>query len=696
MRVSVDSWPSRHPFRERSRRWRAACVHLVLAALALVALTPAAASATGVGVVSPRQGQLDVFARGSGGHLLWSEWTAGNGWSRWINLGGSLHPDTEIAAVSRSADYISVYVRWSDNRLMQKPFSANAATRGAGWGPWQDLGGQLTGGPGAVAVSSTREETFHRGSDGAIYQKGWYETGGWSGFGRLGESLKAGTGPTESSRQAGYFDVSFVGTNGEMYIKSFRPNPDTWFPAYSKGGNAQSSIGMASMPGGGWLNGRQDYLHLGTSGHVHQMTYENGGFIGFVDLGAPGEGIAANSTPSTIWWTDANGQIRQDIFLVGADGNIKQRTWQPSTGWLPWMTGLPVESDQNHFLGGRSCAAAPSWAAGSMVGLSLGLDTPKVVNSQLATFDRVISCLAGVTAGRAKIGLRMQLRYDSGVPDGNNSPQVEAFRQLLARVPNAQPIVSVMSVDFTQCDGVNGRPLPTQVGLVQAKQASCSYPTSAAYLGYFNRLVDQVQRQLGRTDVLFTAWNEPDHVMFTLRYVGAKTRENAASIAGGYWKQAVTKVPASRLLAGEFASDQGGTAKSAFQTAAGQVPSTWAYHPYDDMTATGGTTFGRTSSFQTLIGGAALWLTEIGVKASTNPDGYASFTRGADLKAQLGSTATRAMLYDLQSTGSAVAHDSSLTDQIGRARPVVCGLASLPIAYCAGTTTNGGAFWNWP
>lgn len=582
-------------------------------------------------VVSWGPGRIDVFARGLDDALIHTSHE--NGWQGWEHLGGII--DGRPSAISAAPGHLDIYVRGRGNdRLFHKWFTGSSWIGFEVIGEWQIDSSPvaLTRGPGDVNV-------YARGKDGALI--GTSYSNGWTGWGNLGGVIKGE--PVPISWGPGHVDVYVRGSDDQVYHR--------WFG---------SSVGWQPWEGtgSGATSGSPSPFSV-RPGHLH---------------------IVAER---------ASGEVIDRWF---------ENSWQPS-----WESmGVPAHS----FMGGRLCKAAPTWQSGSMLGLSLGTDIQRVAGSQLGTFLEVVNCLRDVTGGRSKIGLRMQLRYDSGVAHGanGNNPQLAAFKQLLDWVPNAQPIISVVSTTFDRCNDTEG-PWPTQVGFHEYAQNTCTYPSESAYPSYFSRLLTQVTRQLGRNDALFTAWNEPDVEMFTLRFGGGiDSKEDAATRAGKYWKQAVSVIEGSdpanassapgRVLAGEFASDQSGALKSKFRTAAGQTPAPteWAYHPYDDMTLGGSTPFARTDNFQG--SGSALWLTEIGVKANVDPSPVNSRVRGTELRTRLGAKATRAILYDLTTAHPSgfndPKHDSSLTDDAGRARPVLCGLGDVQAHACVGTAASGG------
>src|SRR5438094_495344 len=130
---------------KRSMRWRC------LAALALAACSPDAA---------------DVANAGRQDRAL-----TGYGWrAAWQPLGG--HGTSDPALVQTADGQLHAFVRGTEGHLW---WSA-AAGPGAGWSPWQDLGGALAGTPSAVSISNFIY-VFVRGSaDNGLYLR-FYSSG---------------------------------------------------------------------------------------------------------------------------------------------------------------------------------------------------------------------------------------------------------------------------------------------------------------------------------------------------------------------------------------------------------------------------------------------------------------------------------------------------------------------------------------
>jgi Beta-lactamase enzyme family len=124
--------------------------------------------------------RLDVFCRGTDGHLWTNTWRQPSGWSGWSSVGGFITSDPDAASAG-DADTLTVVARGLDNALWM--FTANAGT----WS-YQSLGGICTSGPGATFSGPDRLDVFCMGTDGQPWTRTWKQAGGWSGWSGIGGS----------------------------------------------------------------------------------------------------------------------------------------------------------------------------------------------------------------------------------------------------------------------------------------------------------------------------------------------------------------------------------------------------------------------------------------------------------------------------------------------------------------------------
>jgi hypothetical protein len=103
-----------------------------------------------------------VLVRGSDLQLYHRSWSSTSGWSSWEALGGTL--TSAPAAASCSANHLDVFVRGTDNALYRKGFN------GSMWSAWSRLGGNWRSGPAASCLTGTTNiGLFVRGSDDGLW-----------------------------------------------------------------------------------------------------------------------------------------------------------------------------------------------------------------------------------------------------------------------------------------------------------------------------------------------------------------------------------------------------------------------------------------------------------------------------------------------------------------------------------------------
>lgn len=334
-------------------------------------------------------------------------------------------------------------------------------------------------------------------------------------------------------------------------------------------------------------------------------------------------------------------------------------------------------------------------------GAVLGLGIPRPARllqagPERTVFDAAVACLEGVTGTPPT--LRTQVPIDAArrtAPDDDEVGELRAFAALLATT-GGPGILSIRAHDFARC-GRDGVPPSREVRELDpgVPLGSCGYPTPALYAQLFAELRALVDAVAPGAQLTWTAWNEPDHPMFTL--LDGLGSEGAARRAGEYWAQAAGQVGDQRVLAGEFSDQDPAELRAlrrAFVVGAGRTPAAWALHPYRDFTARAAQP-GRTvdEQFAADVAPAPVWLTEVTTRLSgrrgMSGDAPGQFTRGGWLRAELERRPVKAMLYlltppDAPRVAAGDTWDSALADRQGRARPFICGLAALPPERCLG------------
>ena len=199
--------------------------------------------------------RVDLFARGSNGHLLHTASTGGS-FGAWQDLGGQL--TSAPSAVSLSTGTIDVVARTSGDVLSRIRWD------GSRWSPWTTVGGQLSAAPAASADRATGTITvLVRGTNGQIYRVLLSATGVVRGYTNLGRQTWSAPGlaqgarpvmvsrngqtpvvtqgsfatavggqlsgvPAVASRSSASYVVLGRGTNNALYAYDGRPGRYTW------------------------------------------------------------------------------------------------------------------------------------------------------------------------------------------------------------------------------------------------------------------------------------------------------------------------------------------------------------------------------------------------------------------------------------------------------------------------------------
>ncbi|MEJ2304359.1 MAG: CARDB domain-containing protein [Anaerolineales bacterium] len=221
---------------------------------------------SGPTVVSRGADQLDVFAIGIDDDappnylVVWSNHWENGLWSGWAKLDD---PDesnppqdwptvTNLlerpllpapAVVARGGDRLDLFWRWSDNTLRWRQYNDSL------WGGWDNLGGFLSTGPGAVALSSSQMVVFASGVDGALWQLSY--TGNWGNWERVpGNGMTDGvaiaSAPAVVSPSTGQLAVYLRGSDNQLWQIGYDGvNWGAWTPG---GGLLASGLGVAVSP----------------------------------------------------------------------------------------------------------------------------------------------------------------------------------------------------------------------------------------------------------------------------------------------------------------------------------------------------------------------------------------------------------------------------------------------------------------
>jgi hypothetical protein len=141
----------------------------------------------------------------------WSGWTVldnpdeNNPPASWPTLESLVPlPDLPAPAIVARGGQLDLFWLWPDNTLRYRHYTGSA------WEAWQNLGGALSTGPGAVTPEANQTTVFAGGLDGAL----WYRSynGSWEPWRRLPMTSVAGvvtiaSAPSAVSPQPGKMTV---------------------------------------------------------------------------------------------------------------------------------------------------------------------------------------------------------------------------------------------------------------------------------------------------------------------------------------------------------------------------------------------------------------------------------------------------------------------------------------------------------
>jgi hypothetical protein len=207
--------------------------------------------------------RIDMVALNDSGEIL--QWAYdGTKYVGPFNLGrppqGKLTSDPEIS--TRGYGILDIFARGPGNKLFHM-FYPNAQ---GGWSAWEDLGGSLAGGVGAVSWDSHRIDVFGRAklatSEDRVAHWAWNEIG-WPYDEVLGPIT---SDPDASSRGAFKFDLFARGPQGELVHQWY---PGGWGGSWENlGGSISGAPGAAS-----WNSERIDVVGTSPQGDLLHWGY---------------------------------------------------------------------------------------------------------------------------------------------------------------------------------------------------------------------------------------------------------------------------------------------------------------------------------------------------------------------------------------------------------------------------------------
>jgi endonuclease/exonuclease/phosphatase family metal-dependent hydrolase len=210
-----------------------------------------------------------------------------------------------------------------------------------GWSNYERLGPEpIASGPAAVSSGIGRMDVFVRGTDNALWHKGFDTNIGWSNYEQLGPEPIA-AGPGVCSRAPGLLDVFVKGTDDALWHKGFDTN--TGWSGYERLGPEPIASGPAAVSSG---IGRMDVFVRGTDNALWHKGFDtNIGWSNYEQLGP--EPIA--SAPAAVLW----GSGRMDVFVQGTDNALWHKVFD--VGAAPHISIRVLEMNMH---GGHNAAEA--------------------------------------------------------------------------------------------------------------------------------------------------------------------------------------------------------------------------------------------------------------------------------------------------------------------------------------------------
>jgi hypothetical protein len=295
-----------------------------------------AAPGAHVTAVSRRPNFIDAFVVGTDGGAYTCAWEPGRGWRGWWRIGtATFPPGSMISAVSRSLDHLDVFATDTAGRVLTAAWEPAFAD---GWHGWWDLkGGRAKPGSPVAAVSrsANKLDVFVVGTDGGCYTAAWEPafTDWWHGWWRIRDAVfPLGAPLTAASRSADKLDV--FGTDAARKVITA-----AWEPAFADGWHGwwqiRNGLGQPGAPVTAVSRSadKLDVFVIGVDNRTYTAAWEPAfadGWHGWWNLNG---GMAVHG--SAIAGVSRRPDY-MDVFVVGLDGRVYSAAWSPGKPWGGW------------------------------------------------------------------------------------------------------------------------------------------------------------------------------------------------------------------------------------------------------------------------------------------------------------------------------------------------------------------------
>jgi len=171
------------------------------------------AASSGPAAMQRADGALDVFVRGMD-DKLYQKTRRGSSWSDWTSLDGLL-TSAPAATERRGTGAIELFARGHDNALWHRAYLP-----GQGWGPWGSFGGQIASGPTVVSRIDGWADLFVRWSDNRILQR-YFDRQRWSDWFETTPSWLTISAPSATVPSEGRMEVFHRGRDRALWQRSY-------------------------------------------------------------------------------------------------------------------------------------------------------------------------------------------------------------------------------------------------------------------------------------------------------------------------------------------------------------------------------------------------------------------------------------------------------------------------------------------
>lgn len=247
---------------------------------------------------------VDLYVRGTDDALHQQYWVPDSGWSGWLR-----HDDGGIlgsgpCVVSSGPDHRDVYIRGANGAVWHKWWN------GSQWSAWDDLGGQIQGGPGVVIAGGTTD-IYARGMDDALWQKYW-DGSSWSDWFRHDDGAILGSGPCIVASGPDHRDVYIRGANGAVWHK--------WWDGSQWSGWDNLGGEIHGRPGVVIAGGTTDIYARGMDNALWQKYWDGSSWS---DWFRHDDGGVLGSAPTVV----SRGPDHRDVYVAGSTSAVHQKWW---------------------------------------------------------------------------------------------------------------------------------------------------------------------------------------------------------------------------------------------------------------------------------------------------------------------------------------------------------------------------------